>query len=143
QLTTDEFVDVYVTNTNIYRAITEEMKTTTDYHRYQALMQLKQILFTSAFTAKNFEKANGQFAETYLDLLRDIDPKMADKIESIEDDDEDTMDQLVLYILEKLETMFDSPELKYLFMNTPGVAGTLITKYLRTAIELFKASSVE
>lgn len=143
QLTTDEFVDVYVTNTNIYRAITEEMKTTTDYHRYQALMQLKQILFTSAFTAKNFEKANGQLAETYLDLLRDIDPKMADKIESIEDDDEDTMDQLVLYILEKLETMFDSPELKYLFMNTPGVAGTLITKYLRTAIELFKASSVE
>lgn len=143
QLSADEFVDVYVTNTNIYRMITEEMKTTTDYNRYEALSQIKRILFTSEFTAKNFQKANGELAETYLELLRDIDPKMADKIESIEDEDEDSMDQLILYILEKLEIMFDSPELKYLFMNTPGVAGTLITKYLRTAIELFKASSVE
>lgn len=143
RMNADQFIEVYVTNTNIYNAITEQMKTTTDYKRYEALSQLRKILFTSAYTAKNFQKADGTLAETYIDLLRDIDPKLANKIESIEDDDEDTMDQLILYILEKLEVMFDSPALKYLFLNTPGTAGTLITKYLRTAIEIFKASSVE
>ena len=142
-LTTDQFVDIYVTNTNIYRMITEEMKTTTNYKRYEALSQIKKILFTSEYTAKNFTKSDGTLAETYRDMLDDIDPKLGQKLDSIEEDDEDELDQLILYILQKLEVMFDSKELKYLFLNTPGVAGTLITKYLRTAIELFKASSVE
>lgn len=142
-LTTDQFVDVYVTNTNIYRMIIDEMKTTTNYKRYEALSQIKKILFTSEYTAKNFTKSDGTLAETYRDMLDDIDPKLGQKLDSIEEDDEDELDQLILYILQKLEVMFDSKELKYLFLNTPGVAGTLITKYLRTAIELFKASSVE
>ena len=91
----------------------------------------------------DFTKSDGTLAETYRDMLDDIDPKLGQKLDSIEEDDEDELDQLILYILQKLEVMFDSKELKYLFLNTPGVAGTLITKYLRTAIELFKASSVE
>ena len=33
--------------------------------------------------------------------------------------------------------------MKYLFLNTPSTYGNLITKYLRTAINVFKASSVQ
>ena len=50
---------------------------------------------------------------------------------------------MILYILEKLEELFDSPELKYLFLNTPSAYGNLVQKYLRIAINVFKAAPVQ
>lgn len=144
RLTADQFIKVYLTNTNIYKMIVEEMKTTTDYQRYEALSQLKKILFTSAYTAKNFEKADGTLAKTYLDMLRDIDPKLARKVDDLSEEEDDAkLDEVVLYAMEKMEQLFSSPELEYLFINTPNISCTLISKYLRNAIEIFKASSVE
>ena len=53
------------------------------------------------------------------------------------------MNDLLLYILNKLEEYFSSDELKYLFLNTPNIFVSVISKYLRTAINVFKASTVQ
>ena len=53
------------------------------------------------------------------------------------------LDKMIIYILEKLEDLFSSDELKYLFLNTPSAYGALIEKYLKMAINVFKASSVQ
>ena len=70
-----------------------------------------------------------------------MDPRIAEKLDEI--DNIDDLNDMLLYILEKLEDTFDSPELQYLFMNTPNTYGSLVSKYLRTAINVFKASSVQ
>lgn len=139
-LTSDQFVDVYLTNTKIYRYIQYEMQNTSSIKRYEALSQLKKIIFTSTYTARNFMKSDGTLAETYLDMLKDLDPRLGRKIEEVPDEE---VDNLLLYIMEKMESIFDSDELKHLFINTPNTSGALISKYLRNAIEIFKASSVE
>ena len=48
-----------------------------------------------------------------------------------------------MYILERLEDLFNSDELHYLFLNTPTVYASLIGRYIRMAINVFKASSVQ
>lgn len=59
---------------------------------------------------------NGQPASTYYEMLSDIDPLLAAKVDSITDDSD--LNNLTLYILEKLEEVFNSDELRYLFLNT-------------------------
>ena len=93
---------------------------------------------------KDFTKSDGTYANTYYEMLYDVDPKLAKKLDSLDvKEDANELDKLLIYILEKLEDLFSTPELKYLFLNTPNTYGTLISKYLRTAINVFKASSVQ
>lgn len=132
---------VYAKNRALFDAILEEMNKTNDIRQYIALSNCKDIFFTSATQRETFTKMNGEHAETYYEMLMDLDPKLAKKLDSV--DDEDTLNALIVYILEKLEDMFNSDELHYLFLNTPTVYATLIGKYIRTAINVFKASSVQ
>lgn len=136
-----DIVKVYVKNRDLYDAILAEMAVTTDIRRYTALVNARDLLFISATERESFQKTDGQPASTYYEMLTDIDPRIAQKLDAI--DDPDDLNDMLLYILEKLEDTFDSPELRYLYMNTPNTYGTLISNYLRTAINVFKASSVQ
>ena len=137
-------VDVYVYNRELYNAILEEMKTTTDIRKYEALSNARDCMYYSYMEHKDFTKSDGTYANTYYEMLYDVDPKLAKKLDSLDvKEDANELDKLLIYILEKLEDLFSTPELKYLFLNTPNTYGTLISKYLRTAINVFKASSVQ
>lgn len=137
-------LEVYINNRELYNAILEEMHTTNDINRFIALSNAKQCMYISAMEESNFIKVDGTPASTYYEMLQSIDPKLAAKLDSLDvDEDANELDKLLLYILEKLEALFSSPELKYLFLNTPNTYGTLIEKYLRTAINVFKASTVQ
>ena len=77
-------------------------------------------------------------------MLTDLDPKLASKLDSYDrEEDSNELDRLLLYILEKLQDFFNSDQLHYLFLNTPNVYVSLVSKYLRTAINVFKASTVQ
>lgn len=134
-------VDIYLKNKELYDAIVMEMQRTNDYRQYIALSNAKDILFIASMEKKSFRKSDGSSANTYLEMLEDLDFKLANKILSCDDNIE--LNNLLLYILEKLEELFNREELKYLFMNTPNTSGTLISKYLIKAINVFKASSVQ
>lgn len=134
-------VDIYLKNKELYDAIVQEMQRTNDYRQYIALSNAKDMLFISSAERKSFKKSDGEPANTYMEMLEDLDPKLANKINNCEDETE--LNNVLLYILEKLEELFNREELQYLFMNTPNTAGTLISRYLIKAINVFKASSVQ
>lgn len=136
-----DILSIYVKNRRLFDAILEEMHKTNDIRQYIALSNCKDILFTSCKEEQTFIKLDGSHASTYYEMLMDLDPKLAQKLDSI--DDEDALNGLLVYILEKLEDLFNSDELKYLFLNTPTVYTSLIGRYIRMAINVFKASSVQ
>lgn len=134
-------VNVYARNRELFDAILDEMNTTNDIDQYIALSNCKNILFTSATEQETFMKGDGSIASTYYEMLEDLDPRLTRKIDSLDDDDR--LNSLIVYILEQLEAMFSSPELKYLFLNTPTVYATLIGKYIRIAINVFKSAPTQ
>ena len=130
------------------------MHHTTDIRRYEALAKLKECLYISAMEKKDFTLSTGEAANTYHEMLMDIDPKLAAKIDSYDDAKAEKdpvyaekrdkeLNDLLLYILNKLEEYFNTDELQYLFLNTPNIFVSVISKYLRTAINVFKASTVQ
>lgn len=134
-------LQVYVRNRALFDAILEEMAKTNDIRQYIALENCKNVLFTSAMERTTFTKMDGTYAETYYEMLQDLDPKLAAKLDAVSD--EDALNALIVYILERLEDLFNSDELHYLFLNTPTVYASLIGRYIRMAINVFKASSVQ
>lgn len=147
-------IETYVANRDFYDAICNEMHYTTDIRRYEALAKMKECMYISAMEKKDFMLTNGESAQTYHEMLMEIDPKLALKIESYDKARAETdpiyeekcnkeLNDLLLYILNKLEEFFSTNELKYLFLNTPKVFISTISKYLRTAINVFKASTVQ
>lgn len=136
----EELTKIYLYNRQVLAWIDDKLLNTTDIEQLNALRYLKLALFNSANVRKNFMKLDGTYAKTYAELLEDIDPSLSKKLNKADGDD---LDNMLLYILEKLESLFDDPSLKYLFTNTPGATFQLLKKYIRRAIELFKASSVQ
>lgn len=143
--TTDlEMVNMYVHNKALYDAIVKEMNSTNDIRRYIALQHARDALYISYMEHDNFRKVDGSYATTYYDMLTELDPKLARKLDSIDmEENANELDVVLVYALEKLEDLFSSDELKYLFINTSSAYGALVEKYLRMAINVFKASSVQ
>jgi len=139
-----EIVETYIYNRDLYNAILKEMHDTQDIRHYIALSNAKDCMYISAMEHKDFVTVNGAPAATYYDALNAEDPKLTAVLDEIDmEKDANELDKLILYILEKLEDLFSTPELKYLFLNTPNTYGTLIQKYLRMAINVFKAAPVQ
>lgn len=144
QLKDQQMIDVYVYNRNMYDAICKEMEVTTDIRRYIALSNAKKCMYTSWMEKQDFMKMDGTSAHTYHEMLEDLDPVICAKLDGIDmKEHSNDLDKMIIYILEKLEDLFSSDELKYLFLNTPSAYGALIEKYLKMAINVFKASSVQ
>ena len=136
-----EILQTYVNNRALYEAICEEMNRTNDIRKYVALHDCRDMFFCSNTEQQTFVKMDGSIASTYYEMLEDVEPRLARKLSSITD--EDTLNSLIVYILEQLEALFSSGELKYLWLNSPTLYGSIIGKYIRIAIEVFKASSVQ
>jgi len=137
-----DMINIYVKNRELFDAILDEMNSTNDIGHYIALSNTKDMLFTSCIERKTFVKTDGTIAATYRDMLSDLDLRLVSKLDSVADD-EDKQNALIVYILERLEEMFNSPELHYLFLNTPTVYSTLIGKYIRIAINVFKSAPTQ
>ena len=134
-------VSTFVQNRQLFEAIQQEMNETKDIRHYAALSDLKDLLYTSAMERDAFLKGNGEYASTYDEMLAELDPRLKNKLDSLETDDE--LNSLVVYILERLEDLFRSDDLHYLFLNTPTVYTQLLGKYIRQAINVFKAFAVQ
>lgn len=137
-------IESYVANRELYNAILHKMHHTNDIRQYEALAKLKECMYISAMEKKDFTLSTGKPAATYYEMLRDLDPKLADKLDSLDREEHETdLGNLLLYVLNKLEDFFNTDELQYLFLNTPNIFVSLVSKYLRTAINVFKASTVQ
>ena len=140
--TARSLVQNYVENRELFEAMQKIMNSTQDLEQYQGIKRIRDILFTRYVQEETFVKADGTLAETYRDLLDDLDPRLGAKLDSIAED-EDEMNGVAVYILEQLQDYFRSDDLHYLFLNTPEVYVSLINRYIEIAINVFKASSVQ
>lgn len=136
----NDMVNVYVNNREIFDSLQEAALETRNVEHYEALLKIKKILFQSALTQVNFTKSNGEVANTYLDMLFDLDIKLYNRVLNATDDE---LNSTTLYVMEKMEYIYSHDVLRYLFVNTPNTSIALLSKYIRTAIEVFKASSVQ
>ncbi len=139
-----KLVEAYVNNRVLYNAILEEMHNTNDINYFITLRNIKESMFISAMQHEQFMLTNGDWATNFYDLLLDIDPGVYYKLIDFNSDrHQNELNTMVLYILDKLEGFFDSDQFKYLFLNTPNIYSSVISKYLRTAINVFKANAVQ
>ena len=139
-VTANDMISVYSVNRDIFDTLQQAMLDTRNYEHYIALSNIKEMLFQSALTEVNFTKSNGNVASTYLDMLEDLDYSLYLKVINTPEED---LDDVLLYVMEKMEYMYSHDILKYLFINTPNTSIALLAKYIRTTIEVFKASSVQ
>lgn len=158
-MNTVQIMGVYLRNRELYEAICTEMNEAKTIERYEALLRCRNLLFTSATERETFAKLDGTPAATYHELLQELDPRLARKVnntggtpeerelagnnEAILASYDEELNGLIVYILEKLEGLFNSGELHYLFLGMPSVYSSLIGHYIMTAIDVFKASSVQ
>ena len=140
--TAASLVDNFVYNREMFDAMQKIMNTTMDLRQYQGIKMIRDILFTRYVQEETLVKNDGTLAETYRELLDELDPRLGAKLDSIKDDD-DEMNGVAVYILEQLQDYFRSDDLRYLFLNTPEVYSSLINRYIEIAINVFKASSVQ
>ena len=136
----NEIISIYVNNRDIFDELQKAMINTRNYRHYIALSRIKKCLFQSCLTIDNFTKSNGEIASTYLDMLQDLDYTLYHKVETTAIED---IDKILLYVMEKMEYMFSHSFLHFLFINTPNTSISLLSKYIRTTVEVFKASSVQ
>lgn len=140
EMNANDCVKLYMNNRNIFDELCEAMRTTKSFEVYQLLSKIKKVLFVTCMNEENFKKADGSTAKTYLDLLIELDPSLYDRVMV---DDEDDLNDTLLYVMEKMEYLFSHDVLQFLFVNTPNTSIELLSKYIRTTIEVFKASAVQ
>ena len=137
-----QLLKTYLDNRALFEAIQSRMNSTHDIREYQALHNIRDILFTRYAEEEMFTRADGSLARTYRELLDDFDPRLGQKIDAALDD-VDALNGMAVYILEQLQDYFRSDDLQYLFLNTPSVYIELVRDYIEIALNVFKASSVQ
>lgn len=133
--------DVYIYNTNIREKLEKAMSETSSQKEYLGLLQIKELLFTSAQIQKCYKLKNGQVATTYQELLNDLDASLFLSLSNLTTDSE--LENAITYTLMAVQSLFDTDKLKFLFINTPDMHDYLIKTHFSKMINLFKASSVE
>ena len=135
----DELSSIFEKNTRIYNALLDLMNSTTDYKKYLGYEKLKKLLFVSTNLTKIFMKSTGTHALTYFEMLEDLDMSLANKVNSLTDYEE--MDDVIQYILEKLQLVFKDSGLQFLFLNTPDMQDRVLKSYFTKMVKLFIAST--
>lgn len=110
---------------------------THDKDVYYAFKDLYQALLTTTYASDIFTKSNGDFAESYFDLLSDINMSLAIRIQYMSSTDLTSELQYSLVALQKV-----CDELKYI-QNYGSASGEVVADYLYKLIRLFKSAKAE
>jgi len=137
---TDDIINLYVANTAIYDKIHTLKENTDDYYEYVGYDNLITSLFVAENLSNIYTKTDETIAETYYELLMDIDPTLANILDITT---ETELPSVYLYILETLQSVFDTNVLKFLFINTPDMNDSIIRTHLKNLIDRFKAPKVK
>lgn len=134
-----DVMSMYRTNKNFYTTLQTLMRTSKSYDEYMGLYKIHKILYISAMNSSSFIKSDNTVAVTYADMLFDLDITLFEVLENAELDS--SLDNILVYALEKMENVFNDPDLKFLFTNIPNIGSDLISKYLKEMLDIFKESS--
>lgn len=134
-----DVMSTYRANKNFYTTLQNLMRNCKSYNEYIGLYKIHKILYISTLNSSSFLKSDNTVAVTYADMLFDLDITLFEVLESAELDS--SLDNILVYALEKMENVFNDPDLVYLFTNIPNIGSDLISKYLKEMLDIFKESS--
>ena len=110
---------------------------THDKDVYYTFKELHRALLTTRYAYETFKKSDGTLAKSYFDLLMDINPALAIRIQYMNDHERTSELQYSLVALQKV-----CDELKYI-QNFGMANGEIIADYLYKLIRLFKSAKAE
>ena len=121
----------------LYQLIDDRLISTHNVDVYYAYKHLYQILLTTEYLNSTFTKRNGEIAESYMDLLMDIEPSLAIRIQLMSSAEITSELQYSLIALQKV-----SDQLSYI-QNFGNASGEVVADYLYKLIRLFKSAKAE
>lgn len=137
----DELVQMYQRNSSIYSALLKLMNDTNDVKKFTGYEQIRKLLFVSNNIQNVFRLKNGNVAQTYGELLADLDQSLYDSLDALEENEQ--LDNMIEYVLEKLQFIFKDANLSFLFLNTPDMQDRILKIYFTRMVNLFIASTTD
>lgn len=128
---------VYKNIKELYNAIDNGIMSCKDPNVYYAYKHLYQLLLTTEVQEEIFRMSDGTRANSFMELLEDINMPLALRVQSLSNDE---LIQELQYSLIALEKAGD--ELKYI-QSYGGVSGEVISQYLYQLIRVFKSAKVD
>lgn len=121
----------------VHEILEEKLMTVTDPDVYFAYKNIKQMLLTTELVPEVFNKEDGSHAESYMEMLEDLNLSLAMRLQGLEESEVDTEIEYCLLSLTRI-----CSDLKYIQMF--GTSTTqIITDYLYNLIRFFKSAKAE
>ena len=141
------FIEIYNTNKEIHKVITQGMANAKNYDVYSIWKMLYDSLMIFKFNMTYFKLNNGKVAETFSEFLQEKDNVLYVSLKNMEQiaDEmarQEAIVQMIQDIVYLMEDYIDSKEFKYIFYNLPGASGEYLLEYLFTMINFFKSYKV-
>jgi hypothetical protein len=141
------FIEIYNTNKEIHKVITNGMANAKNYDVYSIWKMLYDSLMIFKFNMTYFKLSNGKVAKSFSEFLQEKDNVLYVSLKSMEQiaDEmarQEAIVQMIQDIVYLMEDYIDSKEFKYVFYNLPGASGEYLLEYLFTMINFFKSYKV-
>ena len=143
----EDLIELYQNNLKCYRTLKELLINTTDKDEKRVYQYVYDTLFTSEYPYDVYRLPNGEYAKTYIDLLKVMDPALYKFYRKIEkEDDKEVRKEMVRGILNDivsvLEYYISGDNLQYVlsFIGTNSLEA--IIQYIQLVINFFKSWKV-
>lgn len=140
----EEFIDIYKNNLNCYRTLKQLLIDTTDRDEKRVYQYVYDTLFTSEYPYDTYRLPDGEYAKTYIDILKVNDSALYKFYKSVEKEtDKEVRKEIVRGILNEivsvLEYYIDGTDLNYVlsFIGTNTLEA--IIQYISLVINFFKS----
>lgn len=134
--TPDDINEMYSNIRWLADFLTERINTTTSLKEYRACKDLYETLMIKEYTTDIFKKKDGNVASTYLDYLKDQNPRIGHFIENCP---KEKTDVYIKHIIGKINELI--PELEH--MSTSEGSDNTLINILMKLIEFFKSYTVD
>ena len=145
--TIDELVELYQNNIKCYLNLKELLINTTDRDERRIYQYVYDTLFTTIYPYKLYMLNNGEYAESYIDILKAKDPTLYRFYRSIEKEPDkevrkDMTRDILNNIVDTLSYYINGDHLEYVFAFVGTNSFEAIINYIGLMINFFKSWKV-
>lgn len=134
-----EVINLYLDNENILQNIYDYKFNAKTIQEYNAYKRIEQASLYSSYYNEIY-KVGDVMADTYLDYIRRVNPKL---YKLVNDATDESILEVMDYILLALTEFADPQKFKYLFFNIPTISLDLIMRFIYYLIDMFKSYTVD
>lgn len=142
----DKLLELYRTNSAIYKYLATKMAECSDYDVYQMYKHLYDSLMISKYNKEAFKIGDRKYARTYTEFLNTRDIELYNRLINYRSMETESMNKSIaddiVNITYALDKYIDIYNYQYLYSYFPGVSGSYIQQYISKVINFFKSWKV-